>query len=91
MNETKKEKIQDLKNRIENSINDYPEAWTAIGVSVGLFLLRGLKKRRNKKKGMLLVSLTSNEIMFTNLTGKTIKYDILSNTENLKTYAIHIA
>lgn len=90
MNE-KLSKIKELGKKLEKAVNEYPEAWTVIGVSAGLFLLRGLKKRRNKKKGILLVSATPGELMLTNLTGKTIKYDILSDTETLKTYAIHIA
>lgn len=84
-------KIKELGERLKRSVDEYPEAWTVIGVSAGLFLLRGLKKRRNKKKEVLIVSATPSDLIFTNLTGKTIKYDILSDTETLKTYAIHIA
>lgn len=90
MNE-KLSKIKELGAKLERAVNEYPEAWTVIGVSAGVFLLRGLKKRRNKKKEILLVSATPGDLIFTNLTGKTIKYDILSDTETLKTYALHLA
>lgn len=93
MNASKKEKLNEMKERLNRSINEYPEAWTVIGISAGIMLLNACRRHKKVKKNRnsyILVQTTPSNLYITNHTGRKITYDILADTADLHSYALHV-